>query len=138
MQKSRHIVASAIELEVGSEPMDVSAVRDVVISTQVMENYGAHDWDGEGECPQYWKPKFGDDYIVTDVPASVSNEEAAIAALNGGFVETRNDDYYHVYVAGVVERESGFQTWFEKSQMEYEGRITCPAVRKSWTELKAY
>ena len=138
MQKSRHIVASAIELEVGSEPMDVSAVRDVVISTQVMENYGAHDWDGEGECPQYWKPKFGDDYIVTDVPASVSIEEVEIAALNDGFVETRSDDYYHVYVAGVVDRESGFQTWFEKSQMEYEGRITCPAVRKSWTELKAY
>lgn len=21
------------------------------------ENYGAHDWDGEGECPQHWKNK---------------------------------------------------------------------------------
>ena len=23
----------------------------LVIDTQYMENYGAHDWDGEGECP---------------------------------------------------------------------------------------
>ena len=25
----------------------------VVISTQFRENYGAHDWDGRGECPQH-------------------------------------------------------------------------------------
>lgn len=34
-----------------------------VIQTQYRENYGAHDWDGEGECPQYWKFKGGDTYI---------------------------------------------------------------------------
>ena len=34
-----------------------------IIQTQHMENYGAHDWDGEGECPQYWKPKGGNTYI---------------------------------------------------------------------------
>ena len=33
------------------------------IQTQVYENYGAHDWDGEGQCPQYWKAKGGNDYI---------------------------------------------------------------------------
>jgi hypothetical protein len=27
------------------------------ITTQYDENYGAHDWNGEGECPQYWKNK---------------------------------------------------------------------------------
>jgi hypothetical protein len=36
-----------------------------IIQTQHMENYGAHDWDGKGECPQYWKPKFGNTYIFT-------------------------------------------------------------------------
>ena len=35
-----------------------------IIQTQHMENYGAHDWDGEGECPQRWKPKGGSTYIV--------------------------------------------------------------------------
>jgi hypothetical protein len=36
----------------------------LVIQTQYRENYGAHDWDGEGACPQYWKPKGGSTYIV--------------------------------------------------------------------------
>ena len=36
----------------------------VVIYTQFRENYGAHDWDGKGECPQYWKNKGGSCYVV--------------------------------------------------------------------------
>ena len=36
----------------------------LVIQTQFCENYGAHDWDGKGECPQYWKFKGGDTYVV--------------------------------------------------------------------------
>ena len=35
-----------------------------VIQTQFYENYGAHDWDGEGVCPQSWKPKGGDTYVI--------------------------------------------------------------------------
>ena len=34
------------------------------IQTQYRENYGAHSWDGKGSCPQYWKNKGGDDYLV--------------------------------------------------------------------------
>lgn len=37
----------------------------LVIQTQYKENYGAHDWDGQGECPQYWKFKGGDTYVVS-------------------------------------------------------------------------
>lgn len=36
----------------------------LVIHTQFRENYGAHDWSGVGECPQYWKNKGGDTYFV--------------------------------------------------------------------------
>jgi len=32
--------------------------------SQYMENYGAHDWDHNGECPQYWKPKGGTWYLL--------------------------------------------------------------------------
>ena len=35
-----------------------------VVHTQFRENYGAHDWDGTGECPQYWKSKGGNTYVV--------------------------------------------------------------------------
>ena len=34
-----------------------------IVQTQHMENYGAHDWDGQGECPQGWKYKGGSTYI---------------------------------------------------------------------------
>ena len=36
----------------------------LAINTQYMENYGAHDWDGQGECPQYWKAKGGSTYVI--------------------------------------------------------------------------
>tara|TARA_A100001011_G_scaffold306240_2_gene321144 strand:- start:522 stop:1022 length:501 start_codon:yes stop_codon:yes gene_type:complete len=39
----------------------------IVVHTQFSENYGAHDWDGTGECPQYWKQKGGSTYVVTGV-----------------------------------------------------------------------
>lgn len=36
----------------------------IFITTQYKENYGAHDWNGEGECPQYWKFKGGENYVA--------------------------------------------------------------------------
>lgn len=36
----------------------------IVIQTQYMENYGAHAWDGQGQCPQYWKAKGGCEYVI--------------------------------------------------------------------------
>ena len=35
------------------------------ITTQYRENYGAHDWDGTGQCDQYWKNKGGEEYFVS-------------------------------------------------------------------------
>ncbi len=42
----------------------------LAIYTQYMENYGAHDWDGVGECPQYWKMKGGSTYVVEGLTAA--------------------------------------------------------------------
>lgn len=42
----------------------------LVIQTQIRENYGAHDWNGEGECPQYWKFKGGNTYVVRNLKES--------------------------------------------------------------------
>ena len=39
-------------------------MQKLVIHTQYKENYGAHDWDGKGECPDYWKFKGGTTYVV--------------------------------------------------------------------------
>lgn len=48
----------------------------LVINTQDRENYGAHDWDGKGECPQYWKAKGGDTYVIRDL---TPNQACSIA-----------------------------------------------------------
>ncbi len=47
----------------------------LVILTQFKENYGAHDWDGKGECPQYWKFKGGETYIL-DVSLQEAQDRA--------------------------------------------------------------
>ena len=47
----------------------------VVFQTQFRENYGAHNWDGEGECPQHWKSKGGSTYIVSATPAEIADSE---------------------------------------------------------------
>ena len=51
-------------------------MQTLVIQTQVRENYGAHDWDGKGECPQYWKFKGGHTYFVTDLTSAQINKSA--------------------------------------------------------------
>ena len=45
----------------------------LVIQTQIKENYGAHDWDGEGECPQRWKFKGGTTYVVNNLSSNNIN-----------------------------------------------------------------
>ena len=47
----------------------------VVIATQFRENYGAHDWDGRGECPQRWKYKGGDTYFVNASAADIADSQ---------------------------------------------------------------
>ena len=47
----------------------------LVINTQYRENYGSHDWDGKGECPQYWKFKGGSTYVVPNFTDSVNITE---------------------------------------------------------------
>lgn len=45
----------------------------VVIATQFLENYGAHDWSGRGECPQRWKAKGGDTYFVNASASDIAD-----------------------------------------------------------------
>lgn len=50
-------------------------MNKLVIHTQYKENYGAHDWDGNGECPQYWKFKGGSTYVVPNFKAPAVTQE---------------------------------------------------------------
>jgi hypothetical protein len=57
----------------------------LAIYTQYAENYGAHDWDGEGECPQYWKMKGGSTFVVENLSVEQARNaiESDIPTLRG-------------------------------------------------------
>ena len=70
----------------------------VVIYTQYRENYGAHDWDGTGECPQYWKDKGGSTYVVEGVSIEDARSEGYYDTLFD--LVSESNDYAQEYVLG--------------------------------------
>jgi hypothetical protein len=99
------------------------------IYTQDQENYGAHDWDGEGECPQYWKFKGGQDFFVKGIK---NDEEATMAVMALRDQIEENNDYYRSQIVGWSIVANDYMTDFEKSQLEYEGKITYKAKELAW------
>ena len=97
-------------------------MMNVLVMTQIRENYGAHDWDGTGECPQMWKCKGGEDYIIEGAP-SVEDAEH--------FVEYRvcsESEYSSEEVISATEVDEGFRT-----EKEIYSDELAP-VRIDWTE----
>jgi len=102
----------------------------LVIRTQFMENYGAHDWDGTGECPQYWKMKGGSEYKIIDVPLNIDYQEVVSMAN----VETDNIGCREYILDWSIESDD-YLSWFEKSQLEYDGEVTCKEPTIEYSEL---
>jgi hypothetical protein len=96
----------------------------LMITTQVEENYGAHDWDGEGEYPQYWKFKGGNDYSYA-LGSYARNTEtlAELVEVFRGQIECDNIGYREYIIGWSVESDD-YLTDFERSQLEYDGKIT--------------
>ena len=106
----------------------------LLITTQTQENYGAHDWDGEGACPQYWKFKGGQDYKYA-LGATLRNAETIAEIVEYFRPEIEEDnDYYRNHIIGYEVVADDYLTDFEKSQLEYEGAITYPATRLTMKE----
>ena len=102
----------------------------LLISTQIYENYGAHDWDGKGECPSYWKAKGGNDYVVKKFRGG---DEAATTAVMGLRAQIeQNNDYYQETIIGWKIVGNDYLTEFERSQLEYEGKITYGSKELAW------
>jgi hypothetical protein len=101
----------------------------LLITTQTQENYGAHDWDGEGACPQYWKFKGGQDYKYA-LGSTLRNADTIqeIVEYFRPRIEEDND-YYRNHIIGYEVVADDYLTEFEQSQLEYEGRIAYPATR---------
>jgi len=99
----------------------------LLITTQTYENYGAHDWDGVGECPQYWKAKGGSDYVVKRFKGDATT---AVMALRGQ-IEQDNQAYRESIINWEVVADD-YLTEFEQSQLAYEGTIRYPAKELAW------
>ena len=96
----------------------------LLITTQVYENYGAHDWDGAGACPQYWKAKGGNDYVLKDFKDFDMLTETVMALRDQ--VEQANDYFTETIVDWSVVQDD-YLTEYERSQLEWDGQITYPA-----------
>lgn len=97
----------------------------LLITTQIHENYGAHDWDGVGECPQYWKAKGGNDYVVRNFRGGEAAATALVMAVRSRIEES--SDYYQESIIGWDVVEDDYLTEFERSQLEWDGEILYPA-----------
>ena len=68
-------------------------MQKLVIQTQYRENYAYPNWDGNGECPQAWKFKGGETYVVNSfkdfnkVTEVMKQLDALITFGNEGFEE---------------------------------------------------
>lgn len=102
----------------------------LLITTQVYENYGAHDWDGVGDCPQYWKAKGGNDYVIKKFRGGEDAATMAVMALRDQ-IEC-NDIGFREQILGWKIVKDSYLTEFEQSQLDYEGKITYPSRELAW------
>jgi hypothetical protein len=107
----------------------------LMIITQIQENYGAHDWDGTGACPQYWKFKGGNDYSYA-LGTLLRNSEALAEIVEYFRADIEEDnEYYKEYILGWEVVADDYLTEFERSQLEYEGSITYPTRKLEIKEI---
>ncbi len=89
----------------------------LVIQTQDYENYAAHQgFTGEF----YWKAKGGSEFKVVGVPEGVDLEE--VVELVRSEIEQDNE-YFQTSIVGYGLEADDYLSWFEKSQLEYDGEI---------------
>ena len=104
----------------------------LVIQTQYQENYGAHGWDGASTCPQYWKMKGGQEFMVTGI--TLGQDLDAIVDCVRDQIEHRSE-YAREDIIGYGLEADDYMSWFEKSQLEYDGAIQHPETRISWAQV---
>jgi hypothetical protein len=102
----------------------------LLITTQVYENYGAHDWDGKNECPQYWKAKGGSDYVIKKFKGGSADATLAVMAVRSQ-IEEDNDHFRETIIDFRIVADDCL-TEFEQSQLDYEGSIRYPAKELAW------
>ena len=99
----------------------------LLIQTQVYENYA---WMEDGTLGvgenAYWKAKGGSDYVVKNFKGNEQDATVAVMALREQ-IEQANEGYMEHIIDFTIVADD-YLTEFERSQLEYEGRITYPAT----------
>lgn len=100
----------------------------LVIDTQYRENYGAHNWDGTGDCPQYWKNKGGSTYLV-QLGGSIDAQTLGQHLARAFERLTRKTDYEEEFIIDWHIESDDFMPEDERLQLEYDGHISYPCPR---------
>lgn len=80
-------------------------MNTVLVHTQYEENYGAHDWDQKGECPQHWKKK-GAHVFKIELNIDVLMYSDAEAVFSAMLAEQTNDYERFTYIGHDVQFQS--------------------------------
>lgn len=103
----------------------------LVIRTQVYENYA---WNEDGTLgvgdDAYWKPKGGSEYKVLNVPLNINYADVVKAAN----VEQSNDAFMEHVIDWSIESDD-YLSWFEQSQLDYEGKISCNEPTMEYSDI---
>ena len=99
-------------------------MANLLITTQILENYGAHAWDGQGVCPQQWKAKGGNDYVVKGVELDEDYEwfDSMVEQVFAG-VQSQVEQYdmfYQEYMLSMQVVDDAFLAEYDASLAEYE------------------
>ncbi len=105
-----------------------TSLFEVVAFFQDQENYGAHDWDGKGECPQHWKFKGGEPVAIV---GNLSADEALTYLDDKTYANTQvdtlvssraiecDDEYFRRSLTGWGIRFQGVTSAVEKAYNDY-------------------
>ena len=106
----------------------------LVIGTQHYENYAWVDGELQTGKDAYWKAKGGDCIKVTGLTGD-EDLDAVVDCVRHK-IESR-DDGFIVEIIGYRLEQDGWMSDFEKSQLEYDGKIACCEPEIVWDEVVA-
>ena len=96
----------------------------LLIQTQVFENYA---WNEDGSLGTgdnaYWKPKGGSDYVVKNLASLALTTIRNLVDSVRPQIESDNEAFREHIISWEVVADD-YLTEFERSQLEYEGKIT--------------
>jgi hypothetical protein len=101
----------------------------LVIRTQYRENYGT-------ETDPYWKSKGGQEFKVINLPTNTS-EEFLLHLVDSLLPQVQYENSWSMqYMLDWSLEDDSYLSWFEKSQLEYDGEILFAEPIINYEEMK--